>query len=80
MAKKKKRFLTVYTVSYADHEHLEPLTGGVIGSWLRRGDAIKNCTDYVMERLELRADIRYSLFNDNEHDDLEDFVQRSIEE
>lgn len=47
----KKKFLTVYTVSSVD-EYNNSLCHNVVGSYLYRGDAIRECVDLVLNHLE----------------------------
>ena len=57
----------VYVVLSADVSSDEPIEVEAVGSYERKEDALKACTDYVMERLALRPDIRYALYNDVNH-------------
>lgn len=47
----KKKFLTVYTVSSVDEYH-NSLCHNIAGSYLYRGDAIRECIDLVFSHLE----------------------------
>lgn len=58
--------ITVYTVSSGDATPDYAETN-VVSTFLSRGDAIRNCAEYVLDRLELRDDIRYALMH-NEND------------
>lgn len=50
--KKKKKFLTVYTVSYTENSIDFGMEHNVIGSYLSRGDAIRECAGLILEKLE----------------------------
>ena len=67
--KKKKGppFLTVYTVSSIDDKALDPMDSCTSGSFVRRGDAIRECANYILERMELRQDIRAAVYLDENH-------------
>ena len=60
----KKKFLTVYTVSSYD-EYNGSLFQSVAGSYLYRGDAIRECVDLVLDQLENSQEQR-ELFTDGE--------------
>lgn len=64
MAKKKNM---VYSVVSTDNTMDEPVDTQVVGTYRRREDAVQACVDYIMERLELRPDIRYALMHDVNH-------------
>lgn len=71
MAKVKRKgppFATVYTVSSLDDKFEEPIDTNTIGSFVRRGDAIRECANYILERMELRRDIRAAVYLDENHD------------
>lgn len=55
---KVKRFLTVYTVSVNDSVPGWPVGHFVAGSFLSRGEAIRHCADYVLQRIETIPEIR----------------------
>lgn len=38
-----------------------------IGSFVRRGDAIRECANYILDRMELRQDIRAAVYLDENH-------------
>ena len=56
--KKIKKFLTVYTVSVNDSVPGWPVGHFVAGSFLSRGEAIRHCADYVLQRIETIPEIR----------------------
>ena len=56
--KKTKRFLTVYTASFSSVEPDWPLANLLLGTFLRRGDAIKECAEYAVEEIERRERVR----------------------
>lgn len=60
----------IHTVSSVDIETGEPVQTNTIGSFTDRGDAIRECVDYIVERLKLRPDIRYALMHDENHDQI----------
>ena len=57
-SKKTKCFLTVYTASATVNEPDRPLSHLILGSYLSRGDAIRECADYVIQQMELRGQLR----------------------
>lgn len=59
--------MTIYTVTSTDDLEREPMDRCLIGSYTSRGRAIEECVKYVMERLELRFDLAYSLAHDENH-------------
>lgn len=75
---KKHPFLTVYTVSSIDKMSDDPLDFDVIGSFASRGVAIRECADYILERIQLRPDIRYAVLSDEEHSDLRDSLKKQF--
>lgn len=76
MSKKKAPLLTVYTVTQTDDtQDALTTTTETIGSWIRRGDAIKACVDHIMERMVLNSRVRYAVYNDEEHLDLREKLE-----
>lgn len=73
---KKPPFLTVYTVIQTDDSLEKPTTTETIGSWVRRGDAIKACADHIMERMRLNSNFRSAVYNDDENPDLRTELER----
>ena len=59
--------MTVYTVSSADDIMSEPLSTLVAGTYTTRGKALDECVAYIMERLENRQDLAWSMLNDENH-------------
>jgi len=61
MGKKRiKRFLTVYTVSYGTSYLSSGTTHTVTGSYFSRGDAIRECADLILDKLEVFPQMRTS--------------------
>ena len=59
--------MTVYTVSSLDNKEYEQAECTVVGSYTTRGRALDECVDYVMERLETRDDLAWSMAHDENH-------------
>ena len=59
--------MTIYSVTSTDDLEREPMDRCLIGSYTSRGQALDACVDYIMERLELRFDLAYSLAHDENH-------------
>lgn len=59
--------MTIYSVTSTDDLEREPMDRCLVGSYTSRGRAIEECVKYVMERLELRFDLAYSLAHDENH-------------
>ena len=59
--------MTVWTVSSLDNREYEPADHTVVGSYTTRGRALDECVDYVMERLETRDDLAWSMAHDENH-------------
>lgn len=53
-----KRFITVYTVSVNDSVPGWPVGHFVAGSFLSRGEAVRYCADYVLQRIETIPEAR----------------------
>lgn len=66
--KRKSRFLTVYTVSYGEFNMKSGMTHTVAGSYLFRGDAIRECADVLINELCLCHELRKSFLGDKDHD------------
>lgn len=68
MAKRNKVFLTVYTVS----EHVLVKNGTIshdcLGSFIYRGDAIKELTDYIIDQMEDSPKLRRIAIEDTNHE------------
>lgn len=82
MAKVKQKgppFATVYTVSSIDDKRDDPMAFNVIGSYVSRGDAIRECANYILERMELRQDIRAAVYLDENHKDLKKKLSENFE-
>ena len=62
--------MDIYTVTSRDELDMEPSEQCVAGSWLSRGDALRECAEYVMERARIRpGDIGHMLRHDELHPD-----------
>lgn len=59
--------MTIYSVTSTDDLEREPMDRCLVGSYTSRGRAIEECVKYVMERLEIRFDLAYSLAHDENH-------------
>ena len=59
--------MTIYSVTSTDDLAREPMDRCLIGSYTSRGRAIDECVQYVMERLELRVDLAWSMAHDENH-------------
>jgi len=59
--------MTVWTVLSIDDLPREPLGHCVVGSYTTRGRALDECVKYIMERLELRDDLAWSMAHDENH-------------
>lgn len=82
MAKAKRKgspFATVYTVSSIDDKRNDPMAFDVIGSYVSRGDAIRKCANYILNRMELRPDIREAVYFDENHPDLKKKLSENFE-
>lgn len=65
--KAKKAKEKIHTLVSVDILSDKPINVTVCGSYADRGSAAAACADYVVERAELRSDIRYALCNDLNH-------------
>lgn len=61
--------MTVWTVSSTDDVPGEPVANFTVGSYLSRGEALRQCADYILERAGCREDIRRALAHDENHPD-----------
>lgn len=59
--------MTVYTVSSTDALTSEPLSTLVVGTYTTRGKALDECVAYIMERIERRQDLAWSMLDDKNH-------------
>lgn len=59
--------MTIYSVTSTDDLEREPMDRCLVGSYTSRGRAIDECVEYVMDRLNLRFDLAYSLAHDENH-------------
>lgn len=71
--------MKVHSVVSLDITPDEPIDGTVIGTFHDRANAIKECADYIIERLYLRADIRYAFMHDENHPYLEEDLSEKVE-
>lgn len=67
--------MTIYTVTSTDDPLREPLERCVIGSYTTRGRALDECVDYIMERIENRKDIAWSMVRDENHPEAAKFFR-----
>lgn len=77
MAKKRRPFLTVYTVTKTTDVIEAPLTNETLGSWIRRGDAIRECTDKIMQDIVVDTRIRAAVYTDDEHPSLRTELEKA---
>lgn len=64
------RKTTIYSVLSVDCTADWPLDAAVVGSWKDKETAVRECADYMIERINLRPDIRYAMFHDINHRNL----------
>lgn len=76
MAKKKGPFLTVYTVTKTTDVIEAPLTNETLGSWIRRGDAIRECTDKIMQDIAVDLNVREAVYFDDNHQSLKEKLEK----
>ncbi len=78
MAKRNKVFLTVYTIS----EHVLVNNGTIahdcLGSFIYRGDAIKELTDYSIDQLEDSLKLRRIAIEDTNHEIKDKLVDAGV--
>lgn len=67
--------MKVYTVTSTDDLDREPLDRCVIGSYTSRGRALDECVDYIMERIEIRPDLAWSMAKDENHPEAAQFFR-----
>lgn len=77
MRKKIKRFLTIYTVTMTEFSPDSGLGHITLGSYLLRGDAIRECANYIMERLELVPELRGIFLDWRSRDDIQNLAINS---
>ena len=67
--KAKKKEVNVWTVVSVDllGDFPGEADTDVVGSWKSRPRAVKDCVDYMIERIKLRPDIRYCMSHDMFH-------------
>lgn len=65
--------MTIYTVTSTDDLVRDPLSRCVVGSYTTRGRALDECVRYVMDRLELRNDLAWSMAHDENHPEVSEF-------
>ena len=56
--KRMKRFLTIYTATAVNTEPKWPMSQLLIGSFIYRGDAIRECAEYAVQLIETRPEVR----------------------
>ena len=65
--------MTIYIVTSTDDPEREPLSRCVVGSYTERGRALDECVEYIMERIDMRPDLAWSMANDENHPKAEKF-------
>ena len=72
MAKKGRPFLTVYTVvrTFDTVNQCGSSNSDTIGSWIRRGNAIRECSTEIMKCIVLDCYVREAVYNDENHPEL----------
>ena len=68
--------MTVYTVQSIDGPAMEPLNHCVIGTYTTRGRALDECADYIMDRIDMREDIAWSMAHDENHPEAKEFFSK----
>ena len=68
--------MTIYTVASCDDLAWESPDRCVCGSYTTRGRAIDECVKYIMERLEIRDDLAWSMANDENHPETKEFFSK----
>ena len=61
--------MTIYTVVSVDELDMEPIDYNIVGSYVRRGDALMECARCILDRAEMRCDLEYMLLHDENHKD-----------
>lgn len=61
--------MTIYTVISVDELDMEPIDYNIAGSYVRRGDALRECAKYILERAGMRCDLEHMLLHDENHKD-----------
>ena len=61
--------MTIYTVVSVDELDMETLDYNIVGSYVRRGDALMECAKCILERAEMRCDLEHMLLHDENHKD-----------
>ena len=64
MKKSEPRFLTVYTASVATADPLWPQAHLILGSFLRRGDAIRECVNHILLDIVRSQRVRLAAMKD----------------
>lgn len=64
----------IYTVSSMDIPSEAPEDMTVVSAWSTRKAAVRDCVDYIIQRLYLRPDIRYAFMHNEEDGDVLDAV------
>lgn len=59
--------MTIYTVTSTDDPEREPLSRCVAGSYTTREQALDECVKYIVERLDMRDDLAWSMAHDENH-------------
>ena len=58
----------IFTVSSVDIQPSDPVDTCTVGSFTNIDDAIRECTDYIIDRCRWRPDIRYAIMHDYNHE------------
>ena len=66
-----KKGKSVYVVYSVDEMNMCPIDQFVLGVYLSRGKAIRECVAYIKERFENREDIREAFHADENHSEVE---------
>ena len=69
---------TIYTVSSIDDTVDDPMDFDVIGSYVSRGAAIRECANYILDRMQWRPDIRDAVLYDENHRNLLDALKEQF--
>ena len=64
----------IYSIMSIDSCNELPIEPDVVQSTRSRETAVNACTEYILERIHLRPDIRYAMMHDMDHEELADVV------
>jgi len=71
--------ITAYSVVSFDYSPGYPFDTSCIGTFLSVGKAITECADYIIDRLDVRDDIRMALYYDENHKGLREILEMAAE-